>query len=139
MGENNKRIIDQKPHSYNFSIKGWVDDAVRGRDKWRAPDPGENDRRIIDKKPHSYNYAIKGWVVDPAFARAGGAGQDFNDNRRGNSYGGGGTGTTDRYRDESGGGGDDYRRSSYGVGAVGKLLVEMHHHLLLDIETNLII
>jgi RNA recognition motif-containing protein len=128
-GENNKRIIDHKPHTYNFSIKGWVDDSVRGKDKWRAPEAGENDRRVIDKKPHNYNYNIKGWVIDPAFARAGGAGPDFNDNRRGssygddprrNSYGGGGTGTTDRYRDESGGGGDDYRRSSYGGGVVGK-------------------
>jgi len=75
-GENNKRVIDNKPHTYNLHIRGWVDDASRGI-KWRKPEVGENDRRIIDRKPHTYNWVIKGWVVDPTVLPGSRAAQDI--------------------------------------------------------------
>jgi len=122
-GENNKRVIDNKPHTYNLHIRGWVDDASRGI-KWRPPEEGENDRRIIDRKPHNYNWVIKGWVVDPNFvpgsSRASSRGEDSSfrsqsdlaesSGRRGStgSYGGEDT----RGRSSV----DDNRRSSYSGG-----------------------
>lgn len=103
-GEKDKRVIDGKPHTYNWQIKGWVDDTTKGF-KWRAPDEDENGARVIDNKPHIYNYSIRGWVVDPNYRRGSYSQSErrrsYGDDPRRHTYGGGSGG---------GGGGDDYRR-----------------------------